>query len=193
MTRLAVVVITTTVAAGCGYHLAGEGGTLPDGVRTIAIQPFRNRTREHGLEVQLQRAVEDEFRRRGRLRVVLDPEGDLVLSGEIRSVTSIPVAFSGTDEAVQYQGTMQVSMRVVDRASGQTIYENKTLQETQDFGAVSGVVIQSSPRIQRGTIDARDLANLNNVQLGVSRRHDAIRGLLDATARDLYRQTVEGF
>lgn len=179
--------------SGCGYHLAGEGGTLPAGARTIAIRPFANRTREHGLEVALQRALEDEFRRRGRLRVVADPAGDLFLSGEIRSISSVPVAFSGTDEAVQYQGVIHVALRVVDRATGQTLYENKSLQETQDFGAVSGVVIQSSPRFQRGTIDARDIANMNNVQLGDSRRRDAIRGLLEATARDVYLQTVEGF
>ena len=179
--------------AGCGYHLEGGGAALPDYARTISIAPFQNRTREHGLEVRLQRAVEDEFRRHGRLRVVPDPEGYLVLNGEIKSITSVPVAFSGTDEAVQYQGVLQVGIRLVERESGRVLHETKLLQETQDFGAVSGVVIQSSPHFQRGTIDARDLVNMNNVQLGESRRRDAIRSLVDLTARDVYLQAVEGF
>ena len=53
------------------------------------------------------------------------------------------------------------------------------LQASQDFGAVSGVVITSSPHFQRGTIDARDLPNLTNVQLGETRRREALRQLLD--------------
>lgn len=186
------VVLVLLAATGCGYHLPGSTAAVPETARTISIRPFQNRTREHGLEVRLQRALEDEFRRHGRLRVVAD-DGDLELKGEIRSVASVPVAFSGTDEAVQYQGVMRVSLRLVERASGLVLHENKGLQETQDFGAVSGVVIQSSPHFQRGTIDARDLANMNNVQLGESRRRDAIRGLLEGTARDVYLQTMEGF
>ena len=188
-----VAAFVLLAAAGCGYHLAGSGAALPDTARAISIQPFRNHTREHGLEVRLQRALEDEFRRHGRLRVVADPLGDLVLNGEIKSITSSPVAFSGTDEAVQYQGVLQVGVRLVERESGHVLYETKLLQETLDFGAVSGVVIQSSPRFQRGTINASDLANMNNVQLGESRRRDALRSLVDMTARDVYLQAVEGF
>jgi hypothetical protein len=116
-----------------------------------------------------------------------------VLSGDIKSVTSVPVAYSGTDEAVQYQGVMQIGARLVERETGHVVYETKLLQETQDFGAVSNVVIQSSPRFQRGTMDARDIAIMNNVQLTDSRRREAMRNLLDHTARDLYLQTAEGF
>src|SRR5262245_28813716 len=191
MKRLLVLILAGV--SGCGYHLAGQGPAIPAAANTISIRPFHNRTREHGLEVYLQRALEDEFRRHGRLRVVPDPQGDIVLSGEIKTITSTPVAFSGTDEAVQYQGVMMIAMRLTERESGRVLHETKALQETQDFGAVSGVVIQSSPHFQRGTMDARDLANMNNVQLGESRRTVAIRALVDSTARDVYLQTMEGF
>jgi hypothetical protein len=42
-------------------------------------------------------------------------------------------------------------------------------------------------------VDARDLANLTNVQIGDARRRDAMRDLIDLLARDIYRQTMEGF
>jgi hypothetical protein len=177
--------------AACGYHLPGQD--LPEGARTISIRLFTNRTREHGLEVRLRRAIEDEFRRRGPLRVVAEPEGDLILSGDIRSLTSVPVAFSATDEAVQYQGVIRVAMRLAERESGRTLYETKGLQESQDFGAVSGVVITSSPHFQRGTIDGRDLANLTNVQIGETQRREGFRDLLDRLARDVYQQAMEAF
>jgi len=103
------------------------------------------------------------------------------------------VAFSATDEAVQYQSTITIGMRLVERATGRTIQDTPVLQESQDFGAESGVIISSSPHFQRGTINARDLTDLTNVQLGESRRRAAIRDLLDQLARDVYQHTMEGF
>src|SRR5207247_5759893 len=143
--------------AACGYHLAGTGTTIPQGARSIRIEVFRNHTREAGLDVRLHRAVEDEFRRQGTLRVVTEGDADLVLSGTIRRFTSVPVAFSATDEAVQYQGIMQVSLRLTERESGHLLFENKLLQQSQDFSAHRAAVVSSSPHFQRGTINPRDL------------------------------------
>ena len=191
MRRAALLAVL--LLAACGYHLAGTGTTVPEGARTIRIERFTNHTREAGLDVHLHRAVEDEFRRQGTLRVVTEGDADVVLSGSIRRFTSLPVAFSATDEAVQYQGIMQVSLRLTERESGHVLFENKLLQESQDFGAVSGVVISSSPHFQRGTINARDLPDLTNVQIGEARRREAQGGLIELLARDIYLQTMEGF
>ena len=191
MRRAALLAVLALAA--CGYHLSGTGTTVPESARTIRIELFANHTRETGLEVRLHRAVEDEFRRQGTLRIVTEDDADLVLSGDIRRFTSVPVAFSATDEAVQYQGIMQVSLRLTERETGHVLFENKLLQESQDFGAVSGVVITSSPHFQRGTIDARDLPDLTNVQIGEARRREAQRNLIDLLARDIYLQAMEGF
>jgi len=191
MRRAALLAVLALAA--CGYHLSGTGTTVPESARTIRIELFANHTRETGLEVRLHRAVEDEFRRQGTLRIVTEDDADLVLSGDIRRFTSVPVAFSATDEAVQYQGIMQVSLRLTERETGHVLFENKLLQESQDFGAVSGVVITSSPHFQRGTIDARDLPDLTNVQIGEARRREAQRNLIELLARDIYLQAMEGF
>ena len=179
------------VVPACGYRVAGTESNLPVGTKSVSVQ-FRNRTRERGLEVHLRRAVEDEIRRHGMVSVV-EEGGDVTLEGEVRRFTTIPVAFSAADEAVQYQGIMSVHFRLVERASGRVLIENPLLQESQDFGAVSGVVIASSPHFQRGTMDARDVASLPNTQIGEARRHEAQRDLVDAMARDIYQQAVEGF
>ena len=180
------------LASACGYHLGGATDAVPKGARTVTIKAFRNHTREHGLDVRLQRAIEEEFRRRGTLRIV-DDGADLLLSGDIRRFASVPVAFSATDEAVQYQGVLQVSFRLTERDGGRVVTDTPLLTATQDFGAVSGVVVTSSPNFQRGTIDSRDLVNLTNVQIGGARRRDALRSLLDSLARDVYQRAVEGF
>jgi hypothetical protein len=190
MTRLLVVALAL---AGCGYHLAGGGAGIPSGARTVGISLFANHSREHGLEVPLRRAIEEEFRRRGPLDVVPDGEADLVVSGTIRRFQTNPVAFVGTSEAVQYQGIVQIAFKLKERSTGRVIYENRLLQEALDFGAVSDVVVSTSPRFQRGTIDVRDLANMTNVQLGEARKRETLSELLDVLARDVYLQTMEGF
>lgn len=186
------LVVLLVALGGCGYRLAGEG-TAPEGAKTVAIRLFNNHTREVGIEVRLQRAIEDEFRRRGPLRVVDEDGADLVLSGDIRRFTNVPVAFSATDEAVQYQGVMQVGLRLTDRRAKKVVRQVDALQASQDFGAVSGTVIATSPHFQRGTIDARDLPSLTNVQIGLTRRREAIADLVDQMAHDVYSQAMEGF
>jgi hypothetical protein len=193
MIRTAWVTLALATATGCGYHFGGASPTVPATAHSVSIAAFGNSTREHGLEIALRSAIEEEFRRRGALKVVPEPQGDLAVSGVIRRYQSTPVAFSGTSEAVQFQAVMQVSFRVVERATGRVVYENKLLQEAQDYGAVSGVVVTSSPRFQRGTIDARDLGQMNNVQLGEARRRESLTELVDVLARDVYLQSMEGF
>lgn len=197
MTRIAALLVVALGAGlaggGCGYHVTGQGGEIvPKSASTISIKLFRNRTRERGLEVALHRVLEEEFRRRGPLEVVRD-DGDVVLSGSIRRFSSTPVAFGATDEAVQFRGLLQLSMKLTERSTGRVLYQNALVQESLDFGAVSGVVITTSPRFQRGTIDARDLINFTNVQIGETRRREALVELLDLVARDVYLQAMEGF
>jgi hypothetical protein len=188
------VLMLVALLGGCGYHFAGVGTHVPADARTIVVGRFANRTRDHGLEVRLRRAVEDEFRRQGTLKVVADEsDADLVLSGTVRRFTSVPVASGAADDAVQYQGTIVIGVRLVERRSGRVLYETNHLAETEEIAAVSGVVITSSPRFQRGTIDARDLIDLNNVQLGDARRRAASQELLDLLARDVYIHAMEGF
>jgi hypothetical protein len=191
--RRVLVVAALLALTGCGYNLAGSGVGIPAGVRSISVAEFGNHTREPGLEIALRRAIEEEFRRRGALDVVPEPRGDLVVSGSIRRFQTTPVASVGTSEAVQFQGIVQISFRLKERSTGRVLYENRLLQESLDFGAVSSVVVTSSPRFQRGTIDARDLALMTSIQVGEGRKRETLSELVDVLARDVYLQSMEGF
>ncbi len=194
MTRAKAIVLGLGLTLfGCGYHLAGSGNELPPTAHTVSVAVFANHTREHGIEVSLRRSIEEEFRRRGALDVVPDPKGDLVVSGTIRRFQTAPVAFISTSEAVQFQAIIQISFRLAERATGRVLYENKLLQESTDYAAVSNVVVTTSPHFQRGTIDARDLAQMTNDQLGESRKRQSISELVDVLARDIFLQSMEGF
>lgn len=187
------LVAALLVVAGCGYHLPGGGEVVPPSAHTISIRLFSNRTKERGLEVQLHRMLEDEVRRRSGLKIVPDPQGDVILAGVIHRFSSTPVAFNVADVAVQYQGVLQVSVTLTERESGHVLYDNPLLQETQDFAAESAVVVTTSPHFQRGPVDRRDLENLTSVQLGETRKHEALDDLLDRLVADVYMQALEGF
>jgi hypothetical protein len=185
-----VAVLATT---GCGYHFAGKGAGIPETASSVSVRLFANHTRERALETALKRSIEEEFRRRSALTVLPEPQGDLVVTGVIRSFQTSPVAFTGTSEAVQFQGVIQISFKLLERATGKVVYENPLLQESIDYGATSTVVVTSSPRFQRGTIDARDLANMTNVQISEARKQTSLSELIDLLARDVYLQGMEGF
>jgi hypothetical protein len=185
--------LLVVAAASCGYGLGGGAPTVPKAAHTVAIARFSNHTREKGLDVTLQTAIEDEFRRRGPLTVVREPAGDVVVTGSIRRFTSLPVAFGATDNATQYIGWLTIHVRLRDRRTGKLLYENQALEESLDFGATSSAVVSSSPRFQQDTINARDLVDMTNVQLGETRRREALATLIDRVATDVYLQTMEGF
>ena len=190
--QLPLVLAVTAVALGCGYRFAGTGPNVPATARTINIPLFDNHTREKGIDVEFQRALEEEFRRRGLLTVVRDSNGDLTLSGSILRFVTTPVAYSATGEAIEYQGYLEVSLKLTDR-SGHVLYSNDDLSETLDFGSVTGIVVTASPHFQEGTIDARDLVNMTNVQISEVRRQTSLQELVNQMASDVYLQAVEAF
>lgn len=192
MRGMAIVAFGLGLGA-CGYRLATPGAQLPEGTRSVSIALFENRTRERGLEVDLRRALEEEFRRRGGLRVLPEPEGDLVVDGSIRRLGDMPVASRGSDEAVELQQRISVSVRVVERASGRVVLRAPRVTEVTEFGVEPGAIITTSPRFQSEPVNARDIANLSNVPLGEGRRGTAQRELVHKLASDIYSATMEGF
>ena len=181
------------LALGCGYRLAGTGTNIPTTAHTVSIELFKNRSREKGLDVALQNAIEDEFRRRGTFEVVPLGEGDLVLKGTILRFWSNPIAFNGELVATQFQSNLLIALKLTERETGKVLYDNPALQETTDFGAVTGTVVSASPRFQDQTTNARDLVDLTNVQIGESRRRTAIDYLVVQVAHEVYLYTVEAF
>ena len=70
--------------SACGYRFAGSGN-LPEGIQTIAIEIFENRTPETGLENTITNALIYEFTRKGRSVQKNSKEADAILTGVIES------------------------------------------------------------------------------------------------------------
>ena len=77
--------------SSCGYRFASVGGIVPEDARTIAIPAFINGTAEPYVDVEVTKAVVDEFLTDGRLKVVSAETADLVLQGKVTKFDLTPV------------------------------------------------------------------------------------------------------
>lgn len=125
-------------SVACGYSLAGRGSFLPEYIKTIGIPPFANRTPVFNLETQLTQSVRSEFIGRGRYRILPD-EGnvDALLTGEVTSVSIVPVAFNAAQLASRYAITLTARVELRDVREGKVLWENPALLFRQEYDAQS--------------------------------------------------------
>ena len=179
--------------SACGYQFAGAVTRLPPEIHTISLGPIQNTTREVGLEKALLESLEDEVTSRGRLEVVPAGQGDVALTGILRAYTTRPVAFSGRDEALQYQASVIVDLDLRRRDSGKLLWRVRGMREVQDYGAVSGVVVTSSSQFQKSTLSSSDLGRFTDIQLSEGQKREANERLLETLTRSIYNQMMEDF
>ena len=191
---LALAVLVAALA-GCGYHFPGQGRTLPGGGTTIHVGRFTNQTREAGLESRVREAIEDEIVRRGVFTLIKDSESaDVVLEGSVDRLETRPVAFSNTDEAVQYETIMSISGSLRDPRKEKVVWQVASLRANDSYGAVFGTVVAESSQFQeQSLIGAQALGQLTDVQLSESQRIEALDRVLENISRDFYNSMVDNF
>jgi hypothetical protein len=191
--RIAVL-LSATLAAACGYRLAGTTVRPPSGIRSLSVGAFENRSREFGLDKTLAFAFEREFLRRGLLRVEEKPDaGEAVLTGTIRTFTARPVAFDEEDEALQYEAELVVDL-VLRRQSDQAVlWQASGLTEIEAYDVAARIVVPSTAAFQRGTTDVEDLRRLTDIQLAEVEKRHAIERLVAAIVHDAHDRIVEDF
>lgn len=179
----------------CGYNFPGEGSTLPGGATTIFVERFDNRTRDAGLENFVLESLQTEVARRGQFTLERERSAaQLALEGSILSIEKRPVAFSSSDEALQYQTYVTVSAQLRDTKNGNVVWRISALREGDSYGAVANTVVTDSPDFVTGsTLNPSDLSQLSDVQLSEAQEREALDRVLENLARDLYNAMVENF
>jgi hypothetical protein len=190
--RIALAVVMLAWA-GCGYHFAGGGRTFDAGVRTIGVRTFANATREIGVEKRLAMAIEREFVIRGPLKVAAAEEGDLQLTGTVRSAEDRPVAFNRDDEVLIYQTVLALDLELRRRDTGAVIWQVRGLRVADDYESVASVVVTTSSSFRSSTLNPEDLGGFTDIQLAETRRRETLERMIGALARDVYDQIMEDF
>ena len=100
--------------SSCGYRFTSVGGIVPEDAKSIAIPAFINNTGEPYVDVEVTKAVVDEFLADGRLKVVSAETADLVLKGTVTKFEMTPSAYT-TDNYIQsYTVSIGVNVTVED-------------------------------------------------------------------------------
>jgi hypothetical protein len=181
------------LAAGCGYQFAASGSGLPQDAKTIYVARFSNTSRFTGVNDQFMRYLKDEIADHKRLEVVDDPaQADLVLSGQILRVDTMPVGFNGASEASIYQQFMVVRAQLQDRHTNKVLWAN-VLSSIDQFPVVSSTVITTSPEFLRQNLRSQDIANLPNIQVAQTQQTFSRSQMMTRMAQDIYSAMSEGF
>ena len=155
--------------SGCGYR--PEGAVLPTagGAPTLFVELAKNRTGRAFIENELTNRIVERFARGGRY--ILDEDRStvtLILAPEVTTYSAVASAYSRSDQILLYRAAMTLTATLVQGRDGRIIWKG-TLAESVEFAA--------------STDRAQQQANEN----------DAVVGLTERLADDLYARVAEGF
>ncbi len=134
-----VLLALSMLLSSCGYRFTSVGGIVPEDAKTIAIPAFINGTGEPYVDVEVTKAVVDEFLADGRLKVVSAETADLVLKGTVTKFEMTPSAYT-TDNYIQsYTVSIGVNVTVEDVKTHKPIWRETGVGSV--FNAGYGVSI----------------------------------------------------
>jgi hypothetical protein len=155
---LGLLIGLTALLAGCGYGFSGTVSYLPRELKTVAIPFPANLTGEPNIEIQIAQALIREFNRSKLLLLSSSGRADVILKGEVRSVTEGAVAYEDIRTALQRRIKVTVSMSLVGTADQKVYWRNQTLSEGQDFDVGSDPAATETNRGDALGILTRNLA-----------------------------------
>jgi len=171
--RITVIAFLLLVAiTSCGYHFKSVGGIVPEGAKTIAIPVFINATYEPYVDIEITKAVVEEFLTDGRLQVVNLDAGDLLMKGRVTKFELTPTTFTADSHVQSYNVTIGVSLIVEDSKTHKILLQDKGL----------GSVFISSYAVTIGDITATKIA-----------KDVAIKNACKDLASTIRSRVLEGF
>lgn len=151
---LALALVMSLAASGCGYHTVGHAGTLPQNVRTIAVPGFVSQSPTFRVEQVMTDAVVREFNTRTQFHVIHEAkaEADAVLKGTVLSATAAPLAYdSKTGRAASVLVTVSMQVTLTDR-DGKVLFQNPAYLFHEQYElsrALSSFFEEDSPAMDR--------------------------------------------
>jgi outer membrane lipopolysaccharide assembly protein LptE/RlpB len=123
--RLFLALLTATLA-GCGYHVAGRGDSLPKAIHVIAVPALENATTSYRIEQKLTSATVHEFLAATPYKVVSNPEGgDAVLRGKVLTLEAVPLLFDTTSgRATTMLVTVKCEVSLTESATQKVLYHS---------------------------------------------------------------------
>jgi len=124
--------VALLLLSACGYRLAGDVMPLPQGIETLYVTLFENRTSAPYLHNDLS----DELIRR-LLRVPelyvqnQEDSADAVLSGKVLKYSIEVAAYDRIDAPQQYRAVVEVEAQLTRPATGRVLWRGHVLQSAE--------------------------------------------------------------
>lgn len=170
------------VLAGCGYTTQAS---LDPRYQTVYVPAFKNESREYDLQAPLTNAVRRKFITDGRLRLVDQPNADLIVEGVIRDYRLKGLTYDLNDEVTQLLAVVIAGVRCTDRATGEVLWEDPAMTgETTFYTQAAG---QASDRL-RGNAEVY-LPSVRS--FATEEENRGASEALEQLASDIFYRTIE--
>ena len=178
--NFAAAVLAVLAITGCAQTAKR---TLPDGIRTIYIREFTNKTDQMALSAILLEEIRREFRLDGRLTVLDSSQGaDSELDGKAVEYARQPARFDRNNVVQEYRLRLIIDCSLRDVAKGETLFQEKGPESSATPGA-------STRKLERYT----NYVVVPASGMMAETEQDAQRRIARDLARDLVLKVIEGW
>ena len=123
---LVLMLASLIAGSGCIYTFNPKGKS---DIKTLAIEPFDNRTSEYGLSDRLTTIVTDAFIKDGTMRIVPADKADAVLNGILTGYERQVVTFDTTDQVSQFKVVLTCEISLKATKNDSTLWTQSMTQE----------------------------------------------------------------
>lgn len=152
------IVALVLFAAGCGYSF--KPGQVREGLETVGVAYFENRSTEPEVEVELTEAILQGLIADRTLRIAEEEVADAVLYGIIRRYAFREAFFGQERQAEEYRVDIEVEVQMIDRRSGEPIVGPTRVQGTGSYYLEDGPEGEAAAREQAAVMIVQGILNL---------------------------------
>ena len=124
------------LCTGClGYQARMD---MPDGVKTIAVDVFRNQTLYREVEFEFTNALRRELSAKTPLRIETVATADAVITGDLVDYVRKVLRESQTDMPTEYRITLVVNYTVTNLKTGAVIAQAQRMRRSVEYQVLRG-------------------------------------------------------
>ncbi len=127
MKFLILISMLSVLIPGCSfYSFKGQG---IGGIKTIAIDPFDNRTTEFGIREKLTDAILTRLLNDRTLTVGSPRTADAILTGAVISIQDRPLTYQASETVSEYQVVIAVEAKLIRQGIAEPLWQGQLVGE----------------------------------------------------------------
>lgn len=142
--RLLIAFSISLLFIGCGYHLLKTGEPTGIEMKSLAIPLMASASSSLGFEGDFTRFIREQFISHSKVPLVSKDKAEFVLIGKVIEINTQPLSYSSIrkeihGETITYDETKQrriqiiLSIKLVERETGNIIWENRSMEGKSSF------------------------------------------------------------